>query len=202
MDKFFRLFSFLECWQNGTLLTQEYVGLLGVLPLRYHVYEEQQKALHHTVKSQDMCSPEVKKNHDVCEADQKADEEGENLGQEVSNNTNNNSMEVLEQAIENTNEKQSSLDYSCLITKSLTYCKSKVTNTQQRATLLELANNFRENDPKAWKAMQSERELRNKGSSLRSEKMDTFLQEYYERQQEIEKQKHEKEIDRKSQVIL
>ena len=68
-------------------------------------------------------------------------------------------------------------------------------------SLSQMADEYRQQHPELWSAKEAERQKRLKGSSSKTEKMDSFLDSYYERQSQIQQEKKEKERRFKTEVI-
>jgi len=70
----------------------------------------------------------------------------------------------------------------------------------QEKTLFEMASEFRSQNPDKWYDQEMERQKRIQGSNSKEEKIDSFLDEYYERQNEIQKEKKAKDLRSKFEV--
>ena len=83
---------------------------------------------------------------------------------------------------------------------SPTYLSSLSSSIFEKKTLSQMAAEFRSQNPDRWNEKEKERQKRIEGSSSKSKKIDSFLDDYYARQSEIAKEMKEKELRSKFEV--
>ena len=109
------------------------------------------------------------------------------------------SDETSSQNEESFSDEESFFDGS-IFGSSSTYLSSLSSSIFEEKTLSQMAAEFRSQNPDKWNEKEEERKKRMDGSSSKTEKIDSFLDDYYARQSEIAKEKKEKELQSKLEV--